>query len=138
MMLADIHDVRGPYPQDFLTWWTDVWAVQNDSNNLHAALDDQMRGAFIEWTYIQRGATNNPKKYCDVYVDGVSVDTKCVTIRKSRKSLFPHVYQKTCLLKRDFYQRMGIKEVHFWSVGQSESVAKLWMIYYPDSNEIKE
>lgn len=138
MEYAPIHNVGTNYPKEFLDWWSNVWSIENDSNNLRASFDDQMRGAFIEWTYIQRGAQNNPKKYCDVFVDGVSVDTKCVTIRKSRKSLFPYVYQNTCVSRREFYKRVGIQEVHFWALPQHKSTAELWMIYHPETNTITE
>ena len=126
------------YTPEFLAWFVSDWSIKNDIAKLRATNEEQKRGAWIEWVYLQRGAKDNPRKYCDVFVDGVSVDTKCVTVKFSRKALLPSIKQNNMFAARDKYIRNGIRQVHFWALPERDDVAELWMIYYPFQNIIDE
>lgn len=126
------------YTAEFLTWFEQHWCVKNDSKLLRASIEEQKRGAWLEWVYLQRGAKDNPRKYCDVFVDNASVDTKCVTVKVSRRALYPYIEQYQIRGARQKYIKNGIQQVHFWALPETDNVAKLWIIYYPFDDKLAE
>jgi hypothetical protein len=120
-LFSDIECPNGEYTDEFYDWFCDRWSVKNELMKLRADFDNIVRGAYVEWNYIQRGAREDDQKYCDVIVgDGLKVDCKFSWVKTERVNLFPFI-KKRYLEDHFSWKQLGINEVHHWSSSVSDN-----------------
>ncbi len=113
-LLYTIECPDADYPDQFYNWFCDSWSIRNNLMSLDADFDNIVRGAFIEWNYIQRGAVEDDQKYCDVVYNGIKIDCKFSWVKTERENLFPYIKDRY-LKKRTEWSSLGINEIHQWS-----------------------
>jgi hypothetical protein len=119
-IFSTIECVGGEYPEDFYEWFCDVWTVKNELLKLNADFDNIVRGAYIEWNYLQRGAVEDTQKYCDVIFNNIKIDCKFSWVKTERENLFPYI-KKRYLEENHLWKNLGINEVHQWSSKTNDS-----------------
>ncbi len=128
-----------PIPIDYTTdefkTFLEGWKVENSDERLNASVEERMRGAFLEFAYIARGADNDPTKYRDVIASeeiagehsGI-VDCKTTHVRTTRTRLFPLILN-TLHGKRSWFKEKGIQKVHYWAENKRTNELEFWFVY---------
>lgn len=142
-LFADIDSLKARVDNDFLDWFNNNWSQRNSLSCLSAPLEKIKLGALIEWEYINRGAIEDRRKYCDVILPQFSgatdliVDTKYVGIKKSRAALFDRVLDRY-RGRRDWYRSLNIEEIHSWSHLDGSSTIEPWFRWVVKTGEVIE
>lgn len=116
------------YDDAFKTWYAQHWLVKNNGSSLRATPENIERGAFLEWQYLQRGAKEDARPFCDVLVSGISVDCKISQVKTTRQTLFKFK-ERYIREKHAFFVKHKIQEVHWWSDSVTSSIATPWFRY---------
>lgn len=119
-LFSTIECPGGEYPEEFYDWFCDVWSVKNEIMNLDAEFDNIVRGAYVEWSYLQWGAEEDHQKYCDVLYDGKKIDCKFSWVKTERVNLFPYI-KRRYLEDHCMWKELGVSEVHHWSSRVSDN-----------------
>ena len=116
------------------------WKIENSDEKLDATIEERMRGAFLEFAYIARGADNDSKKYRDVIVSievggehAGNVDCKTTFVLTTRDRLFPSILA-TCQRRNSYFHKMSIQKVHYWSENKKTNELEFWFVYDVETN----
>ena len=129
---VEAEELRNPYFNEF---W-DEWCVRNNQSKLRATINEQVRGALLEFVLACRGCHVDDRPFRDNIMHGFAepfdhingpTDAKTTLVKVSRDALFPYIQARV-----DYdmwkYSKGGVKTVQYWQ-SLTSGVTKPWLLF---------